>query len=42
MLSKLVELFKQVIESKFYGTVEVKFEAGSIVLVRKSETIKLS
>ena len=27
---------------RFYGTLEVKFEAGRAVLVRKSETIKLN
>jgi hypothetical protein len=41
MLSKLFDLIKKLMDAKFYGTVEVKFEAGNIVLVRKSETIKL-
>ena len=27
-------------EKRFYGSVEIKFEAGRVVLVRKTETIK--
>ena len=27
---------------KFYGSVEVKFEAGKVVILRKTETIKPS
>lgn len=27
-------------EKRFYGSLEVKFEAGRVILVRKTETIK--
>jgi hypothetical protein len=40
-LEKLFKFIKSLIDSKFYGTIEVKIEAGSIVFVRKVETIKL-
>lgn len=40
-LKKLSELIKSLVDSKFYGTLEIKFEAGKIVLCRKDETIKL-
>ncbi len=41
MLSQLITILQGLIKGKFYGTVEIKFEAGHIVLVRKSESIKL-
>lgn len=28
--------------SKFYGSVELKYESGRVVLVRKTESLKLS
>lgn len=42
MLSKLMTLFKALMESKFYGEVLVKLEAGNVVIVKKTESIKLS
>ncbi len=40
-LKKLLELIKSLVDNKYYGTLEIKFEAGKIVLCRKDETIKL-
>ena len=40
-MDKLFKLIKTLIESKFYGTIEIKLEAGNITLVRKVENIKL-
>ena len=40
-LDKLVKLIKELIDLKFYGAVEIKFESGTITIVRKTETIKL-
>jgi hypothetical protein len=34
------DVVRGAIEDQMYGTVELKFERGSIVLVRVSETIK--
>ena len=42
MLEKLVKLLKDLMDRKFYGAVEIKFEAGNIVIIRKTESIKLS
>jgi len=40
-LSEFVKnLFEQLERQEFYGSVELKFEAGRIVLIRKTETIK--
>jgi hypothetical protein len=35
-----IELIKKLINDKFYGKVELSFEAGKIVLVKKTETLK--
>lgn len=38
---KLFEIIKELIDNKFYGKLEIKFENGKIVLCKKEETIKL-
>lgn len=40
-LAKLVSLLNSLIESRFFGELLIKFEAGKIVLLRKIENIKL-
>lgn len=40
-LTRLYEIFKDTVESEFYGTVEIKFEAGKVTIIRKTESIKL-
>lgn len=40
-LKKLFELIKSLVDAKFYGTLEIKFEAGKIVVCKKEETLKL-
>jgi hypothetical protein len=34
------DLLEELQAGRFYGSVEVKFEAGRIVLIRKTETYK--
>jgi len=34
------ELLKALEREKFYGSLEIKFEAGRMVLIKKTETIK--
>ena len=41
ILKKLCELIKGLIENKFYGSLEIKFESGKIVHCKKEESIKL-
>lgn len=41
-MEKLFKLIKELIENKFYGSIEIKMESGNIVLIRKTESIKLS
>ena len=36
----ITEILCDLEKSNFYGSLEVKFEAGHIVLLRKTETIK--
>ncbi len=38
--SPLVSLLADLERQRFYGSLEVKLEAGKVVLLRKSETIK--
>jgi|HubBroStandDraft_6_1064221.scaffolds.fasta_scaffold1884135_2 hypothetical protein len=39
-MNEMVQLLRQLEESRFYGAVELKYEAGRVVLIRKSETFK--
>ena len=40
-MDKLLSLIKDLITCKFWGILELKFENGKIVLVRKKEIVKL-
>jgi len=40
-MDKLFDMIKKLIESKFYGTLEIHFESGKIVYLKKSQTIKI-
>lgn len=40
-MDKLIALVKDLIAKAFYGEVLIKFEHGKIVLVRKTENMKL-
>ncbi len=41
-LYKLMDLIKELIDRKFYGSIQVNFENGNIVNIKKTESIKLS
>lgn len=41
-MNELVQLLRQLEQVRFYGSLELKYEAGRVVLIRKSETLKLS
>ncbi len=36
------QLLDELARSRFFGTLEIKLEAGLVVLLRKTETLKLS
>ena len=40
-LTKLYEMLREIFDSEFYGSLEVKFEAGRVTIIRKTESIKL-
>ena len=40
MKNDISELLAELARSTFYGAVELKYEAGVIVLIRKTETFK--
>lgn len=40
-LKRLYDLLKQLVDSRYFGTVIVKMESGNIVQVKKEESIKL-
>jgi hypothetical protein len=37
-MGELIPLLRHLEQSRFYGSVELKYEAGRVVLIRKSET----
>jgi hypothetical protein len=41
-LNELLELLRKLEVSRFYGSVEVKFEAGAVTVIKKTESIKPS
>lgn len=40
MIEDLIKLLKSLIAGKFYGVLVIKFEAGRIVMIEKTEKIK--
>lgn len=38
---KVIDLLGNLLDNKFYGKLEIKFEAGNIVLCKKEENLKL-
>lgn len=42
MLDKLIALIKELIARKWYGKLEIAFEAGKLVNCKKIENIKLT
>lgn len=40
MTSDVTQLIAQLTSQRFYGSLEIKFEAGRIVLLKKTETVK--
>lgn len=41
-MNELISMLHQLEAAKFYGALEVKFEAGHITIIRKTESIKPS
>ena len=39
-MNTVTEILRELEQSRFYGTLEIKFEGGSVVLVRKTQTLK--
>ena len=37
---ELTDILRDLERSRFFGTLELKFESGRVVLVRKTETLK--
>jgi hypothetical protein len=40
-MTKLIELLRNLERERFYGNVQIEFQAGDIALVRKTQTFKL-
>lgn len=40
-MKNLVKLIERLIKIKWYGKIEISMEHGNIILIRKTETIKL-
>jgi hypothetical protein len=39
-MNELIQLLRQLEQWRFYGSVEVRFEAGQITVIKKTESIK--
>jgi hypothetical protein len=39
-MSSVTDLIRELEHARFYGSLELKFEAGRVVVVKKTETIK--
>ncbi len=39
-MTELIAFLRELETSRFYGSVELKFEAGHVVLLKKTETLK--
>lgn len=39
-MNELVQLLRQLEQSRFYGSLEVKFEVGVVTVIKKTESIK--
>jgi hypothetical protein len=39
-MNELIELLRELEESRFYGSLEIKMESGQIVLYKKTESFK--
>ncbi len=40
-LTQLYEILREMFQEGYYGSIEVKFEAGKVTIVRKTESIKI-
>ena len=40
-MEKLFDLIKKLIYNKFYGELVIKFESGNVVIIKKTESIKI-
>jgi hypothetical protein len=40
-MDKLITIIRELIEKRFYGELLIKMEAGKIVIVKKTESIKV-
>jgi len=40
-LTQLYEMLREMFQEGYYGSIEVKFEAGKVTIVRKTESIKI-
>ena len=39
-MNELIQLLRQLEAARFYGSVEIKFEAGQVTVIKKTESIK--
>ena len=39
-MNELAQLLRQLEAGRFFGSLEIKFEAGHVVLLKKTETLK--
>lgn len=40
-LTRLYEILREMFQTQYYGSIEVKFEAGKVTIVKKTESLKI-
>ncbi len=40
-MDKLIAMIKKLMDDKFHGSLEIRFEAGKITFLKKVQTIKI-
>lgn len=39
-MNQAIELIRELVRERFYGTLTLKFEAGQLAIIKKEQTIK--
>ena len=40
-MTKIIEMLRQLGQERFYGSVQIEFQAGDVSFIRKTQTYKL-
>ena len=40
LIAKVIDLIQKLVKDEFYGKIEISFEKGQVVFVKRTETLK--